>query len=228
MGKPVYLTMTAAEFSASEEKPAHLAWMACHFSPYGAGLSNIPKTLPSGSLLILNDRIEPTAHDANLVAAQMREVAQMLQCGGILLDFQRPGSALTQQIAAQIAQALPCPVAVSHHYAAQLNCAVFLPPPPLRRKVAEHFAPWEGREVWLEVYDQWETVTVTEDAALINTEVPAILPELSHYDEGLCCSYAVEALEDRAIFTLHRGIEELQTLPCCVTKFVGLWQEFRS
>ena len=47
-----FLAMTAAEIEHSTPLPPNVAWMACHFSPYGAGLSNLPKNLPAGSLLI--------------------------------------------------------------------------------------------------------------------------------------------------------------------------------
>ena len=45
MGLPLYLAMTAAELSAAEALPRKMAYMACHFSLYGTGLSNIPEQL---------------------------------------------------------------------------------------------------------------------------------------------------------------------------------------
>lgn len=218
--------MTAAEFALCEPKPEKIAWMACHFSPYGAGLSNMPQALPQSSILIINDRIEPACHDAELIAAQAGEIARRLQCGGILLDFQRPGSALTQRIATAVAAASPCPIAVSHHYAEELNCAVFLPPPPIRCDISRYFAPWTGREIWLEAYEQWETVTLTADRVTISEEPPPNCPPLSYYDETLRCHYRIDASDDRAIFTLHRGVQELQALPCPTMRYVGLYQEY--
>ena len=41
-----FLAMTAAEFRKKEDLPDKIAWMACHFSPYGLGLSNLPQRLP--------------------------------------------------------------------------------------------------------------------------------------------------------------------------------------
>ena len=225
MGNPLYLAMTAAEFANCKQLPEKIAWMACHFSPYGAGLSNMPQALPQGSILILNDRIEPTCHDADLVAAQAIEIAERFSCSGILLDFQRPGSALTQRIAAAVAAASPCPIAVSHHYAKELSCAVFLPPPPLRCDADKYFAPWQGRKIWLEAYDQWETVTVTADRVTVSEEPPPDCPPLSYYDETLRCHYRIDTFDDRAIFTLHRGLDELRSLPCPIAKYFTLWQE---
>lgn len=226
MGNPLYLAMTAAEFALCRKSAEKIAWMACHFSPYGAGLSNIPKELPPESILIINDRIEPTCHNADLVALDACEAVEKLQCSAVLLDFQRPGSSLTAQISAAIAAKLPCPVAVSHHYAKELQCAVFLPPPPLRYDCDEYFSPWKGREIWLEVYEQWETVTVTKDSVSVTEETPAIIPELPLWDDALHCHYKIDVLDDRAVFTLHRGLEELGILPCSISHFVGLYQEY--
>ena len=41
-----FLAMTAAEIRGTETLPPKTAWMACHFSPYSTGLSNLPKDLP--------------------------------------------------------------------------------------------------------------------------------------------------------------------------------------
>ena len=37
-----YLAMTAAEMTQAGSLPRHAAWMACHFSPYSTGLTNLP------------------------------------------------------------------------------------------------------------------------------------------------------------------------------------------
>ena len=47
-----FLAMTAAEIQGTETLPPKTAWMACHFSPYSTGLSNLPKALPPGLSLI--------------------------------------------------------------------------------------------------------------------------------------------------------------------------------
>ena len=52
-----YLAMTASEFAKADPLPPHVAWMACHFSPYDSGLTNLPRKLPTNSLLILNKPI---------------------------------------------------------------------------------------------------------------------------------------------------------------------------
>ena len=116
-----YLAMTAAEFAATENLPEHVAWMACHFSPYGTGLSNLPHSLPPGSLLILNDRIPIYGHDPNRIGQQLLESAEIIHCSGLLLDFQRADVEESLRLAAHLISALPCPVAVSDCYADPLR-----------------------------------------------------------------------------------------------------------
>ena len=57
MGISHYLAMTGVEIAAAEALPENIAYMACHFSPYGTGLTGAPEVLPKHSMLILNDRI---------------------------------------------------------------------------------------------------------------------------------------------------------------------------
>ena len=58
-----FLAMTGAEMRNNSVLPDKIAWMACHFSPYGTGLSNLPKNLPAGSLLMVDDITPPHGHD---------------------------------------------------------------------------------------------------------------------------------------------------------------------
>lgn len=226
MANPPYLAMTAAEILSCNELPPRVAWMACHFSPYGRGLSNLPKELPPGSMLILNDRIEPQGIDPQLVVQQLLQAVQALECGSVLLEFQRPGNELTKAVAEAVCTALPCPLAVSDAYARDLGCAVFLPPPPLREDVAAYFSPWGGREVWLEVYEQWETLAIQKQCVELVTQPPVTAVDLPHYDAPCNCRYGMEVTEDRAIFTLHRGMEQWQNSTCPITNLIALWQDY--
>ena len=108
-----YLAMTAAEIEHSTPLPPNVAWMACHFSPYTRGLSNRPKELPPGAMLILNDITPIHGHEANLVASQLLELVESLGSIGVLLDFQRAGYPDAADLAKVLVGALPCPVAVS-------------------------------------------------------------------------------------------------------------------
>ena len=228
MANPPYLAMTAAEFLSCDQLPRHVSWMACHFSPYGRGLSNIPQDLPPGSMLILNDRIEPAATDPPLAAQQLQQAATHLQCSSVLLDFQRPGNELSRAVAEAVCKALPCPLAVSSAYAQGLESAVFLPPPGLSDDVEAYFAPWQGRDIWLEVYDQWETVTVQEEVVKSDFLIPSTRPSLPHFDAKLNCRYGMEVLENCAVFTLHRDIDQWQNSTYPITNLIALWQDYSS
>ena len=222
-----YLAMTAAELAEKGPLPFPVAWMACHFSPYSTGLSNLPQALPKGSLLILNDRTPVFGHDPRRIAGQLEDAVAQLECAGILLDFQRPGEAQTRAIAAAAA-ALPCPVAVTPAYAEGLSCAVFLPPPPLNKPLAAQLQPWQGREVWLEVATDRALFRVDKSGCKqIADDDP--LPCL-HTDEKLHCRYGIAAQEDHIDFYLWRKKAQLQALMAeaemlGIRRFVGLYQQ---
>lgn len=229
MASPLYLAMTAAEFQSAAQLPPKLAWMACHFSPYGTGLSNLPGKLPPGSMLIVNDRTPICGHDPKQIAKQLADAVNALRASSVLLDFQRPDCSETAELAKVLVSGLPCPVGVSEMYARGLDCPVFLPPVPADCFVGEYFLPWQGREIWLETAPAGQVITVTEKGAAAASLPCAALPETGFRDETLLCHYKVEA-EDSAKFTLWRTREDLEDLMRAaqdyhVTQFVGLFQE---
>ncbi len=221
-----FLAQTAAEFGQELPHSAKKAWMACHFSPYGTGLSNLPDRLPEGSMVIVDDFIPVAEHDPERIAAQLKEVVQAFRCSRVLLDFQRPGEERTAAIAKAIVEALPCPVGISEDYAKDAQCPVFLPPLPLHMPLADYIKPWAGRPVWLEVMPDCAAYTITEEGCK-RAECEAIGP-FPHFDEGACCRYRTEVLEDAVRFTLCRGTEELRRLrqTGATDCFVGLFQAF--
>ena len=227
---PVYLAMTAAEFRTYNPLPLHPAWLSCLFSPYGQGLSNVPKQLPPNSLLILSDRTSPRGHDTELIFQTLARVIPELHCSGLLLDFERAENEENLEIAKALTS-LPCPVAVSATYAHKLDCPVFLPAPPPSEPLNHHIAPWEGREIWLEISALGQTVTITETGAVSNAcSTPPLLP---FRDNTLSCHYAVDIKENEVTFTLHRTMDDLKALLSThtssgVTRAVGLFQEFQS
>lgn len=221
-----YLAMTAAEFEKASVLPEPMAWMACHYSPYGTGLSNLPRQLPTGSLLILNDRTPICGHDADLVAKQLRECAEKFSCAGILLDLQRSGS---EDVVKAVAT-LPCPVAVTPPYAQSAPCAVFLPPPPLTVPLKKHITPWDGREIWLEIATEETTVRVTADGSGHITPHALACP---HTDARLHCRYGMEKSAQFVDFYLQRSADECNALmreanECGISVFVGLYQQLGS
>lgn len=228
MALPLYLALTAAEFQNCSSLPEHAAWMACHYSPYGLGLSNIPKDLPQGSMLILNDRTPPCRHDPELIARQLGEIAERFQCGGVLLDFQRPDMAENAAVARAVTDALPCPVGVSKLYANGLSCPVFLPPVPHHIPIEKYLSSWTGREIWLDAAPDCQVITVTEDGATFVSASPPAGSGLK--DDDLFCHYTLEISDDRIRFTLFRTDDDLAELLTSagmlgVTRAIGLWQE---
>ncbi len=230
MGLPINLAMTPAELFSTRSLPEKIAWMACHFSPYGEGLTNLPDLLPSGSMLILNDRMPCQGHSPSLVVHQLGDVVARLGCACVLLDFQRQPDGESQAMAEAVVQALPCPVAVSEGYAEKLNCPVFLPPPPLHVLLKEHLARWQGREVWLEAALCQEAVRVTAQGTAFSPQLPPDHLEGGFFDETLCCCYHTVVSSEEACFTLFDTVQSLRrklelAASLGVTRAVGLYQE---
>ena len=230
MGNPPFLAMTASEIRANPDFSAPMGWMACQFSPCGTGLSNLPDTLPAGSLLILNDQMPWCGHDAALITGQIRERIEALGCHGLLLDFQRPVIPEMQELVSLLCAALRCPVGVPEAYSAGSPCPVFLPPVPLQQTVKGYLAPWQGREIWLELALDSEEILLTPEGAVTTPLLSWDAPKNSHHDEALHCGYSVTLGETSARFILSRTREDLEPLleeaaACGVTTAVGLWQE---
>ncbi len=229
---PLNLAMNASEMNLSP-LPERLAWMACTFSPYHDGITNIPASLPAGSMLILNDRTPCDTHSPDLVAAQTADALERLGCESLLLDFQRPDAARIHDIIDALLARCRCPVAVSEPYAVEHPCAVFLSPAPLHIPPETHLKPWQEREIWLEAALCQEICTITKDGAHFESIFPTDELEGGYFDDALCCNYTITLCEDSARFTLfdtheslHKKLARAQALG--VTRAVGLWQELNT
>lgn len=228
-----YLAMTAAEIRSCSLFPEKIAWMACHFSPYGRGLSNLPLALPPNSVLMVDDITPIRGHDPELISAQLQECVEELDCIGILLDFQRPDCRETAALAKHLAEALPCPTAVPACYAGDLSCPVFLPPLPPSQPLEDYLRPWKGRDIWLELGLTGEILTLTETGC---TVTPLPFPDtdgVGFSEERLHCHYTMETNEKSARFTLWRTKDDLDILleeaaSFGVTAAVGLFQELQE
>lgn len=228
-----FLAMTKAEFLANPEFSSPVGWMACHFSAYGTGLSNLPPALPKGSLLILNDRTPWWHHDPELILQQLKKVIETGCCNRLLLDFQLPAVPEIANLSGLLTRELNCPVGVSEAYASDLSCPVFLPPVPLDQTLPDHLSPWKDREVWLDLALSSEEIQLTESGC---TRTPLPCPSNSDCfleEKHLHCHYCVSLEEHSARFTLcrtHADLNELleEAAICGVTTAVGLWQELHS
>ena len=229
---PLYLAMTAAEIRGSQDFPPNIGYMACHFSPYSTGLSNCPTQLPENAMLILNDRTPIHGHDQDFITDQLAELAEKWKCDSVLLDFQRSEVEALFLLAEKLATSLPCPVGISHLYAQDLNCSVFLPPVMPDTSLAEHLAPWHGRDIWLDISAEAQEITLTEKGAnsIILPQYSA--PQASHADEALHCHYRIE-LTETARFTLFRTEQDFRDLlteaaQLGISRAVGLHQELHK
>lgn len=226
-----FLAMTAAEIRINPRIPAGICWMACHFSPYGTGLSNLPRTLPPGSILMVDDITPIRSHDPQRILQQLSQCVETLHCSGVLLDFQRPDVAETSALVEVLTAGLPCPVAVSSFYAGTGSFPVCLPPVPLTEPPEQHFLPWGDRPLWLELgYDAAE-ITVTEAGSCVSPLPCPLLPGDGFYDETLCCHYRMTQEEEKIKFLLWRTEEDQKVLLKTaedhgVTCALGLYQEY--
>ncbi len=198
MAIPLYLAMTAAEFQADIPLPDAMAWMACHFSPYGTGLSNCPASLPPGAMLIVNDRTPIHGHSPEVICNQLQELVSEFHLEKILLDFQKPGSQETQTLVDILTSQLPCAVAVSEAYAGNGSYPVFLPPSPIHVPLKDYIYPWRSREIWLEAATMCASYTITEKGCRIFTEFPVDCDTLPHQDTELHCRYRLDIQRDAA------------------------------
>ena len=227
-----YLAMTASEFAGAAHLPQNIGWMACHFSPYGTGLTNLPRFLPPNSLLILNDRIPIGNHDRIQISDQLQQAVETLGCCGILLDIQQTDVDALQDLACHLTSALPCPVAVPPNYGSELSCPIFLPPCPHHTPLKEYIEPWQSREIWLDLAVDAESITLTKDGSMIFPLPLGEIPEGGHQDDRLFCHYSAESGPDFARFTLWRTPEDLEKLAqeaesLGLTMLIGLYQELR-
>lgn len=224
-----FLAAVPAEIRENPGNISRLAYMGCHFSPYGRGLSGLPGALPPGSILMLDDRTPIRGHDPQLVCEQLAKVVDTLDCQAVLLDFQRPVTVEAAAMAQALVSSLPCPVAVSAPYATgRLSCPVCLPPVPCHVSVKDHLTPWQGREIWLELSTEGEDILMTSGGSEI---LPlSIAPGEGFADPTLHCHYTLTLSEEQARFSLWRTWEDLADLEkeaetLGVTKVLGLWQE---
>ena len=232
MALPLNLAMTQSEIAAADQLPSRLAWMSCQFSPFTKGITNIPKSLPEGAMLILDDRQNCFTHSPDLVARQLLDAVQQLGCESVLLDFQRPADPESLAMVHAIVEALPCPVAVTEEFAKDLTCPVFLAPCPLHMPLQAYLQPWLGRELWMEAALCQEIITVTRNGTTFTPDYPVDLTG-GFFEPHLLCRYRIAVSPEKITFTLFdtseslkKKLEQAHTLG--ISRFVGLYQELST
>lgn len=231
MGCPLYLAMTAAEFSSVSPLPSHTAWMACHFSPYGQGISNPPKELPEDSMLILNDRIPVKDHDPALIVTELLFLVERFHTKRLLLDLQRPNVPQTGTIVKRIVDTLPCEVGVSHHYTLP-HTPVFVPPIPLDATPQEYFAPWQGQQIWLEMTTEPLCLEI-RNGSCQEAQWHGDKDAPDQWDATQFCHYQISTADDHIQFLLYRNSSDIDRFLNSlnaqgVTCGIGLYQEFHK
>ena len=225
-----YIAMTGAEFSNAALLQEHPAWMACHFSPYSTGLSNLPDTLPEESMIILNDSTPLCGHDPEFIATELNYLADKCKANAFLLDFQRERTSETEDFVEQITNKLNRQVAVTEQYGTITECAVFLSCPRPCQSVAEKAALWKNRDLWLELATESETITIKKDNAIRSISSPTALSGQDFKNSSLNCRYRTEIFDKKVTITLERSVENIPGLleeanVCGIKITVGLYQQ---
>ena len=223
-----YLAMTAAEMTFSSPLPRHAAWMACHFSPYSTGLTNLPEKLPLESLLILNDRTPIHGHEPERVFMELEQVLHRFHCPGLLIDFQNPPTQEALALTAYLAERLDVPMAAPGEYAGECR-AVFLPPVPTDTAPGDYLRNWKDKEIWLEAALEGQDILLTTDGAVYRPNRHQDAAHI-HEEARLHCHYSIEDTPQGILFHTWRTREDLQHLlqeaeSFGVTQAIGLYQE---
>lgn len=220
------LAMTAAELGGSP-LPAHPAWMACHFSPYSTGLTNLPLSLPPESLLILNDRTPIHGHDPERVCRELDGVLHRFRCPGLLVDFQNQPCPESAALVSYLAEHLQVPMGLPPEY--DRDKALFLPPVPTDMGVEEYLGKWKGRALWLEAALEGQNISLTRDGAVYTPNRRREFDHI-HADQTLHCHYSIQDTPEGFLFHTWRTPEDLNQVlkeaeALDVALAVGLYQE---
>ena len=224
-----FLAMTASEMRNCAQLPPKIAWMACHFSPYGKGLSNFPKSLPPDSLLIIDDITPIYSHDPEVITQQLIQCLDTFSLSGVLLDFQRPENPEAAELTQYLIESLPCPVIVSEPYAP--SGTVLLPPLPLTQSLETYLSTRQNQEVWLDL-GCWGETLVLDETGCQNTALPPWeFPAEGFAEERLHCHYQIHNKENSVEFTLWRTKDDFSSLleeaeGLGIHNAAGLYQEF--
>lgn len=226
----LYLAMTAAEMGSGSSLPRHPAWMACHFSPYSTGLTNLPGKLPAGALLILNDRTPIHGHDPERVCQELSSVLTRFRCPGLLVDFQNKPCPESAELVSFLAEHLRFPMALPPEY--DRGGAVFLPPVPTDMAPEDYLQKWTGREVWLEAALEGQNISLTPEGAAYSPNRCQSFDHI-HADPALHCRYSIQDTPEGFVFHTWRTPEDLagllqQAEALGITTAVGLYQELGS
>ncbi len=235
MSIPMFLALTAEEFSQNPSLPCRPAWMSVHFSSKGPGLSNLPPQLPPGSMIILDDHIPWKDHSIESICKDLTEALLRAGVYGLLLDFERQPTEETTLLARAVTECckeLGVTLGAPANYIFDEDTALFVSPLPCNIP-AESLK--SQRKLWLDISPVCHCIKMSKDKAW---ESPATYPPRSktekheiHWDDTLLCSYFTESDDDTLKITLFRDTEDAWRLlkrldPARVQLALGLWRDF--
>lgn len=201
--------------------------MGCHF--ISGGLTALPENLPRNSLLMIDDRIPLEKCNIAEVKNKLDRLTEEFRLAGILLDFQRSGSAESQALSIFLSKHMTVPVAVTEHYAQATSGPVFVCMPPAHQTIISSLEQWRGREIWLELATDRKTVIIdTEGCRVTESGDQAVITP--SYCGKRYSHYKIDFQGRAARFTFNRGIEDLKKIICDkkalgIKHTVGLYQE---
>lgn len=196
-----HLAMTAEDISIFPVLPENPAFI---FHSY----PDISPEIPNGAIPVLTDLhpvhsglAEPTAH-----------WIRQWNCEAVVLDFQKPKDKEAGQFARLLQNFVSCPVVVSELYAEHMDCPVFLSPLPHHKTLQDHLAPWQSREIWMDLSPSPQQLRLTEQGCSPLLDFP--FPACSHIHENqqLHCHYSIALEPDCAVFTFWRTEDDFAAL----------------
>lgn len=233
MSIPLFLGMTAAEIRNCSALPSHLAWMSVHFSMSGDGITNIPSSLPDGSLIILDDQTPWGGHSAEKVCTQMVSLLTQFHAYGLLLDFERPLTPQTLLLTKALSvccKELNLPMAAPKAYAEDLDIDVFMPPLSCLSPADTLYLP--GKKIWLDASPTASLLHITEHYTESRGDFPSSKdPSKVFSDPTLGCKYYSEPARDGVLVHLYHTPETISRIlqelsPEKVPLAIGLWKEY--
>ena len=230
MGLQFYLAMDPSEIQRKLPDTGSIAWFSCQFSPDGEDLSNLPRTLPEGSALILDDGYLCRQLNTRSICRSLGLVAERLRLRAVVLDFQRPYIPLLGKLAHMLEQRLPCPLVAPKAYAVHTRGPVLLASIPLDVR-PESWIGASQRPVWLELDNRCTRLALTPQG-LQRSFAEGVIPQGNDFtSRELFCHYQIKA-GSVPTFTLYRTGEDLTALLeklelLGVEAAIGLYQELK-
>lgn len=226
---PWFPAITQEEIQTLSTLPPHYAWMSCHFDPIGNGISNLPKSLPPDSILILNDQIPYNEHNTEIMIQQLEECIQNWQLHGVLLDLERPVSEELKEIISIMVSSLPCPIACGKNLEIEKLLSV-VEMPPLLENPREYFQRKKG--AWLELRKQKETYSIDKNGCRLQSG-EELYGEISEglKDTALCVNYRFTVNSENAGLGIWRDRHDRKkiikyAIESGIDTIIGLYQEF--